>query len=227
MALVYAADGDLELALKIAAKVERLAPGSPRYRDLKSYLAEEGARRTADALTATAQEHLALGNLDEAVAAAEEALSLHPAHALAREIRQRVGDVVARRERTRDEAAFGAPPPLAPLPEGEPADPEARSLLEAARRLLRERAPRQALPLLEKAAQIEPDHAAIRRILGRTRLESRHAEVEGLVGTAIDYFVHNQYVEARRAVDAALALAPSNRKAGELRKVLSALAPRA
>lgn len=46
MALTYAADGDLELALKIAAKVERLAPGSTRHRELKSYLAEEGARQT-------------------------------------------------------------------------------------------------------------------------------------------------------------------------------------
>jgi Fis1-like tetratricopeptide repeat protein len=51
-------------------------------------------------------------------------------------------------------------------------------------------------------------------------------EVETLVGTAIDHFVKNQYAEARRAVDAALALAPANRKAGELRKVLSALSPR-
>jgi hypothetical protein len=33
-------------------------------------------------------------------------------------------------------------------------------------------------------------------------------------------------VEARRAVDAALALAPANRKAGELSKVLGALGRR-
>jgi tetratricopeptide (TPR) repeat protein/predicted Ser/Thr protein kinase len=226
MALAYAADGDLELALKIAAKVERLAPGSTRHRELKSYLAEEGARRTAEALTATAQEHLVLGNLDEAVAAAEEALSLNPAHAVAGEIRQRAGDVVARRERSRDEAAFGRPPPLLPLPEGDPTRPEAASLLEAARRLLRERAPQQALPLLERAAEIEPGHAGLRRILGLTRLESRKAEVETLVGAAIDHFVRNEYVEARRAVDAALALAPANRKAGELSKVLGALGRR-
>jgi tetratricopeptide (TPR) repeat protein/predicted Ser/Thr protein kinase len=226
MALSYAADGELDLALKIAAKVERLSPGSPRYRELKTYLAEERARHTADVLIATAQEHLVLGNLDEAVAAAEEALSLNPAHAVAREIRQRAGDVVARRERSQDAEAFGPPPPLAPLPEGEPSRPEAASLLEAARRLLRERAPGQALPLLEQAAQIEPDHAGLRRILGLTRVEARKAEVESLVGTALDRFLHNEYGAAQRAVDAALALAPSNRKAMELSKLLVTLGRR-
>jgi len=226
MALSYAADGELDLAFKIAAKMERLSPDSPRHRELKSYLAEERARRTADLLIATAQEHLVLGNLDEAVAAAEEALSLNPSHAVAREIRQRAGDFVARRERTQDAEAFGPPPPLVPLPEGDPASPEAASLLESARRLLRERAPRQALPLLERAAEIEPAHSGLRRILGLTRVEARQVEVEGLVGTALDHFLRNEYGEARRAVDAALALAPGNRKAGELSKVLGALTRR-
>jgi tetratricopeptide (TPR) repeat protein len=226
MALSYAADGELDLALKIAAKVERLAPGSPRHRELKAYLAEERARRTAELLIATAQDHLVLGNLDEAVAAAEEALSLNPAHAVAQEIRRRAGDVVARRERTQDAEAFGPPPPLAPLPEGDPTNPEAASLLEAARRLLRERSPRPALPLLERAAQIEPEHAGLRRILGLTRVEARRAEVEALVGTALDHFLRNEYGEARRAVDAALILAPANRKATELRKVLESLSGR-
>jgi tetratricopeptide (TPR) repeat protein len=226
MALSYAADGDLDLALKIADKVERLSPGSPRHRELKSYLAEERSRRTAEVLIATAQEHLVHGNLDEAVAAAEEALTLNPGHAVAREIRQRAGDVVARRERSQDAEAFGPPPPLAPLPEGEPASPEAASLLESARRLLRDRSPRQALPLLEQAAGIAPDHAGLRRILSLTRVEARKAEVETLVGAALDHFLRNEYAEARRAVDAALALAPADRKAGELRDVLSALARR-
>jgi tRNA A-37 threonylcarbamoyl transferase component Bud32/tetratricopeptide (TPR) repeat protein len=226
MALSYAAEGELDLAFKIAAKMERLSPGSARHRELKTYLAEERARRTADLLVATAKEHLVLGNLDEAVAAAEEALSLNPAHPVAREIRQRAGDVVARRERTQDAEAFGPPPPLTPLPEGDPQSPEAASLLESARRLLRERAPGQALPLLERAAQIEPAHAGLRRILGLTRVEARKAEVESLVGTALDHFLRNEYGEARRAVDAVLALAPGNRKAGDLNKVLEALTRR-
>ena len=226
MALAYAADGELDLAVKIAEKVQRLSPGSPRHRELKAYLAEERSRRTAEVLIATAQDHLVLGNLDEAVAAAEEALSLNPAHALAREIRRRAGEVVARRERTQDAEAFGPPPPLAPLPEGDPKSPEAASLLEAARRLLRDRAPRQALPLLERAAEIEADHAGLRRILGLTRVEARQAEVEALVGTALDHFLRNEYGEARRAVDAALALAPANRKATGLRTVLRTLSGR-
>jgi tetratricopeptide (TPR) repeat protein len=226
MALAYAADGELDLAVKIADKVERLSPGSPRHRELKAYLAEERARRIAEVLIATAQDHLVLGNLDEAVAAAEEALSLNPAHALAREIRRRAGDVVARRERTQDAEAFGPPPPLLPLPEGDPKSPEAASLLEAARRLLRDRAPRQALPLLERAAEIEADHAGLRRILGLTRVEARQAEVEALVGTALDHFLRNEYADARRAVDAALALAPANRKATGLRTVLRTLSGR-
>jgi tetratricopeptide (TPR) repeat protein len=183
MALAYAADGELDLAVKIADKVERLFPGSPRHRELKAYLAEERARRTAEVLIATAQDHLVLGNLDEAVAAAEEALSLNPAHALAREIRQRAGDVVARRERTQDAEAFGPRPPLSPLPDGDLKSPEAAS-------------------------------------------RARQAEVEALVGTALDHFLRNEYGEARRAVDAALALAPANHKATSLRTVLSTLARR-
>jgi tetratricopeptide (TPR) repeat protein len=183
MALAYAADGELDLAVKIADKVERLSPGSRRHRDLKAYLAEERARRTAEVLIATAQEHLVLGNLDEAVAAAEEALSLNPAHALAREIRRRAGDVVAQRERSQDAEAFGPPPPLSPRPAGDPKSPEAAS-------------------------------------------RARQAEVEALVSTALDHFLRNEYGEARRAVDAALALAPANRKATGLRTVLRTLAGR-
>ena len=45
MALGYAADGDLELAGQIAAKVGRLGPESARYRDLLVYLEEERRRR--------------------------------------------------------------------------------------------------------------------------------------------------------------------------------------
>lgn len=97
MALSYAADGDMELALKIAAKIERLAPGSPKAAELKAYLEEESARRQADALTATAQEHLAMGNLEEARAAAAEALVLRPGHSIAREIHERASGVLAAR----------------------------------------------------------------------------------------------------------------------------------
>src|SRR5262249_50703715 len=55
LALAYAADGDAELAQKIAAKIERLAPKTPRYLKLRSSLDEEAAKRIAEAMTATAR----------------------------------------------------------------------------------------------------------------------------------------------------------------------------
>ena len=50
--------------------------------------------------------------------------------------------------------------------------------------------------------------------------------MESLVGTALDRFLRNEYGAARRAVDAALALAPGNRKAMELSKLLGTLGRR-
>src|SRR5262249_21151736 len=54
LALSYAADGDTELATKIAEKVERVAPWSPRYLQLQVYLDEIAARQTVDRLVCTA-----------------------------------------------------------------------------------------------------------------------------------------------------------------------------
>ncbi len=124
LALNYAADGDTDLALKIAAKIERLAPKNQRYLDLKRYLDEESNRRTVEALTATARDHLGLGNLAEAKAAAEEALAVNAAHAPAREIRDRVAAVLESREKARAAAtAPSAPiePPPAPPAQPRPA----------------------------------------------------------------------------------------------------------
>ncbi|PYQ04654.1 MAG: hypothetical protein DMF83_17780 [Acidobacteria bacterium] len=87
VALAYAADGELDLAVKIADKVERLFPGRPRHRELKAYLAEERARRTAELLIATAQDHLVLGNLDEARRVVDAALALAPANRKATSLR--------------------------------------------------------------------------------------------------------------------------------------------
>jgi tetratricopeptide (TPR) repeat protein len=99
MALGYAAEGDLDLAVKIASKVARLAPESARSRDLAAYLDEEAARRSVAALVSTAQDHIVLGNLEEARAAAEKVLAAQPDHAIAREIRDRAGAVIALRSR--------------------------------------------------------------------------------------------------------------------------------
>jgi len=57
-------------------------------------------------------------------------------------------------------------------------------------------------------------------------VEARKAEVESLVGAALDHFLRNEYGEARRAVDAALVLAPTDRKAAELRTLLATLSRR-
>jgi tetratricopeptide (TPR) repeat protein len=121
MALGYAADGDLDLALKIASKVARLAPESARYRDLAAYLDEEAARRSVAALVSTAQEHIVLGNLEEARAAAEKVLAAQPDHAIAREIRDRAGAVID--QRNRQGAAV----------EGPGLTPEGRAALDARR----------------------------------------------------------------------------------------------
>lgn len=93
LALGYAADGDVELATKIAEKVERLAPWSPRYLQLQVYLDEERARLDAEPLIAQARGELALGNLESAAAVAEQALGVDPASAPARRILEQVAEL--------------------------------------------------------------------------------------------------------------------------------------
>jgi len=457
-ALAYAAEGEIDLALKIATKIQRVDPQSPKYLELKTHLQEESTRRTADAFVATAQDHLALGNLAEALAAAEEALAAFPSHSVAREIRERAYHVLAAQsklplvprtdeprrsqetvdvpvfdprtlsaealldaapttdqptpapptpappttpaptpravspdrvlppppqlkapplealtprqqapdatpsgrprlptERTSDEApgkagepagtvppapsaapeappqaapvrevstresalpppAVSPPPappdkaadalstpstprseaarppaaeprpqppaapaastpaaevptatssqppaaealpasasagpagtsadaaeqplparvvapsdelePLTPLPEGNPTNPEAARLLDAARRALRDRVPLKALPLLESAAAEEPTHLGVQRLLVQARGDARRGEIESLASAALDHFVSNRYAKSRRAVDKLLSLDPRNKKGRELAKILSAL----
>lgn len=79
-ALALAADGDIDSATRIAEKVERLAPWSPRYLQLQVYLDEEGARRRIEDFLETARAHLAAGRAWEARAAVEDALGLMPWH---------------------------------------------------------------------------------------------------------------------------------------------------
>jgi tetratricopeptide (TPR) repeat protein/predicted Ser/Thr protein kinase len=229
MALGYAADGDLDLATKIASRVQRLAPDSARYRDLAAYLDEEAARRKVAALVTTAQEHIVLGNLEEARAAAEEALAAQPDHAIAREIRDRAATVIEQRDRLAPPVS--EPPPMAsppiesltPLPEGPPADPEASRLLEEARRHLKARDPGKAVAGLERALELAPDHPAIARLLGVAHLDARRAEAASLTTAALNHFLQNDHARARAAVEKALSLDPENRRAGELRQVLGVL----
>jgi Protein kinase domain len=86
LALSYAADGDTELATKIAEKVERVAPWSPRYLQLQVYLDEVAARQTVDRLVATARQALNYDRTEEARSAAEEALALLPGHPAAQKL---------------------------------------------------------------------------------------------------------------------------------------------
>jgi serine/threonine-protein kinase len=90
VALAHAADGDLARAAELAEKVERLSPWSPRYLQLQIYLDEETARLNAAALVARAREQQSAGNLEEAWAAAQEALIVDPASVPARRILEEV-----------------------------------------------------------------------------------------------------------------------------------------
>jgi tetratricopeptide (TPR) repeat protein len=247
MALSYAADGDVELSLKIAQRIERMAPESPRYRQLRAYLDEETARRKAKALTGKAGDQLSEGDLEAALASVSEALAVYPSHQAAREIRDRVTGILMAQGKLGSTPVPGppdptpepvapapepqaaepaaAPPPeaLTPLPEGAPQNAEAAALVDLARRLLRGRDPQGALPLLEQAAQLEPQHAGLARLLNLTRAEAKKDQVETLTTAALDHFVRNDYRKARKAVEQALALDPANRKARELQTILGAL----
>jgi tetratricopeptide (TPR) repeat protein len=77
VALVQAAEGRLEEALKLTKAIRALAPGDPRNDEMMSYLGEMKDRETAQALLATAVEHVALGNLQEAEASIKESLALY------------------------------------------------------------------------------------------------------------------------------------------------------
>jgi tRNA A-37 threonylcarbamoyl transferase component Bud32/tetratricopeptide (TPR) repeat protein len=98
MALSYATDGDIDLAERIVARIERLTPQSERLGHLRAYVEVEKSRRTAEDLTASAREHLAQGNVIEAHAAAEEALAVKPAYRPADEILEQTARILKSRE---------------------------------------------------------------------------------------------------------------------------------
>jgi serine/threonine-protein kinase len=122
LALAYAADGDTELALKIASRIERLSPRNPRYLKLKAFLDDEHRKREADQILATAREHLAEGNLAAANATAERALEIWPDHVLAKEIRDRTESVLLKA------AGPAEPEPPAPGASRPPASPDSPPL---------------------------------------------------------------------------------------------------
>jgi tetratricopeptide (TPR) repeat protein len=208
-ALAYAADGDIELAGKILGKVEKLAPDSPRHGQLKTYLAEESARRAAKDLTARAQDHLAFGNLEEARAAAEQALAEQPANPVAREIRDRAADILARRKGAAAPAASAAatatPPPAVSPAVAPPAPPAPPAAQDAA----------------STPVPVPPSDPGASPRTGSP--EGRRSEVEALTSAALNHFLQNNHAKARKAIDKALAIDPGNKKAREMLRILGSI----
>jgi tetratricopeptide (TPR) repeat protein len=209
MALTYAADGEFDLATGIAEKVERLAPWSPRYLRLQVYLDEEGARRKADALVATAREHLAAGRAPEAREAVREALATMPSHGLAAKLFDQLPETAP--------PGPVAPPavPAAPLPEPTPApapDPAAIPPSEA-----------------EPASPPEPEKTPspavppVSRPVPAPAPDARIAEAVTLSAAALRHFLLDDHDKARKTVLRALELDPTNRRALELEKILRVL----
>jgi serine/threonine protein kinase len=204
MALSYAADGEFPLATGIAEKIERLAPWSPRYLQLQVYLDEEGARRQADGLVATAREHLAAGRGGEALAAAQDALAAMPGHELAHQLIEELPEAApvaavrladAEPVCVPDAGTGGDPgprpdPPPSPVPVAEASTPHT-----------------------EPAAQQEKPGPP----------DARVTEAVALSGAALRHFLNDEHDQARRTVERALALDPSNRRALDLQKILRVL----
>jgi tetratricopeptide (TPR) repeat protein len=214
LALAYAADGDTELATKIAEKVERVAPWSPRYLQLQVYLDEVAARQTVDRLLIAARQAMNYDRVDEARAAAEEALSLLPGHAAALKILEELLPPPVRPDDLEDEAgreAADAAPDAQEAEGGEEAPgPETDPALESA--------PGEETGPTDAAAE-----AALLGAEARRTLDSREQQVESLTSAALLHFVGNDHGKARQAVEEALAIDPANHRALQLQKILGAL----
>jgi tetratricopeptide (TPR) repeat protein len=207
MALEYASDGQMELAARIAEKVERLAPWSPRYLQLQVYLDEEGARHHADALVASARAHLAAGRVHQARQLARVAAQTMPGHAPASRLLQEIkGDAP---EAAVPSAAPAAQPP--PGPQAAPAAPVAPPTPVAPA----PPAPRAAPPVAPRASPETPAPEAAP--------DPRVAEAISLSAAALQHFLKDEHARAREAVERALALDPGNRRALELQKILRVL----
>jgi serine/threonine-protein kinase len=165
VALSYAADGEMELAARIAEQVESVAPWSPRYLQLQVYLDEETARTRADDLAASARESLSRGDPAEARAAAEQALLALPGHAPAQKVLDELG------QPPRDEPIIlgpdEVPSPFAQSRYLGPADIEA--LMTAALDLFVRSQHDKARAAIERVLEVEPENRKaleLLRILG-------------------------------------------------------------
>jgi tetratricopeptide (TPR) repeat protein len=196
IALAYASDGEVEKAAEIAEKIERLSPWSPRYLQLQVYLDEEAAVRDSESLARMAKGRLDAGDLDLALARAEEALALIPTHRLALQVKERALEGKGRREAGGDDGLVDE--------------------LEAVRQResLEQSAPGDAPEAADEGRSADPPNDSP---------PTRKADVEILTSAALDRFLLDDHRGARRAASMALELDPKNRKARELLKILGAL----
>jgi tetratricopeptide (TPR) repeat protein len=220
MALAYAADGEFALAAQIAEKVERLAPWSPRYLRLQVYLDEERAQRKADGLLASAREHRAEGRLPEARAAAQEALEAVPGHVQAAGFLEELKRMeptqppapVSRAAPAPEAPVAPAPKPVVPAPAPKP--PLARMATPGPP------VPKPPAPGAPAPGTLAPAPAVPKAPPSQ---DSRAADATALSAAALQHFLKDDHKRAREAVERALALDPSNRRALELQKILRVL----
>jgi tetratricopeptide (TPR) repeat protein len=212
MALTYAADGEFALATGIAEKVERLAPWSPRYLRLQVYLDEEGARRRADALVATAREHLAAGRPEDARQAVREALATMPAHGLACRLLEQLPEPLP------PAAPATTPPPPAPVSSAAAVPTPAPAVVPPPAP-----PPPSPPPSPPAAAKAKAPAAAPEPRPAPPPPAPRIAEAVALSAAALQHFLTDDHDKARKTVRRALELDPTNRRALELEKILRVL----
>ena len=173
-ALAHAADGDFDRATRLAEKVERLAPWSPRYLELQVYLDEEGARRAADRLVTTARECKEEGREAEARAALQGALAAMPGHAIALRLLQELRRTGASSRKPIAAAgdAGSVDPDRAEAPESTQPRTEAEALIADALRHFTASEHDQARKAVERALALDPENRRARdlqrilRVLG-------------------------------------------------------------
>lgn len=217
-ALALAADGEIERATRVAQKVERLAPWSPRYLELQVYLDEEQAGRAADRLVEAARAHQAEGRPEDARQAARDALVAMPWHAAAALVLEELGGA--------EEAEKTPEPPEEPsvttdeLQSGGVEEPQETEAPGAGTDAESQRPPEPESPP-EPASPPEPNRP--RAPAPGRAFEGAPARAEALTAEALGHFTANEHQRARAAVDLALELDPANRRAQELRRILRVL----
>jgi len=251
-ALGYAEEGETELADKILARIWAIAPDSPRLAELRSVLDNRRSRRAVEDLTASAGDHLVQGNLEEALAAVEEALELDPSHKTAQEIRERTARVLASQSsrsllagdeaseavaaESGDEPASNAPveaaeaeapPTETATDEGttaSPSEPPAvTSEPEPEAPDVGRRDPEETSELTYQSDEAAEPAAAAEPSEARSAPQPERAKVEGLMSKALNHFLRSENTEARAAAERVLALDPGHRRAQELLELLASL----